>query len=114
MNRPDEGTVSGAGKVEPASPPARRAAGLHRLADGFALALIAGGVVLFFYARYRLQLLAADQITRVEGHWAVEQFVRFHRLSNAGLWISGVGLLLATGLALWQWRRRAAARATAS
>ena len=104
LTAPGDGVTGGAAEtVPPASPP--RASGPQRLADGFALGLIAGGAALFFYARYKLQLLASDQITRVEGHWAVEQFMRWRRLSEAGLWTAGVGLALAVGLALWQWRR---------
>ena len=97
--------MSGGVEHDAAAPPRRRASGAQRLADGVALALIVGGVGLFFYARYRLQLLAANQITRVEGHWAVEQFMHYWRLSSAGLWTAGAGLVLAVGLALWQRRR---------
>ena len=82
-----------------------RSSKLHRLADGFALALIVGGAGLFLYARHRLQLLAANKIERVEHEWAVAQFVRWWHLSDAGLWTAGAGLALAVALAIWQWRR---------
>ena len=76
--------MSGGGVIDSAAPPRRRASGTQRLADGVALALMVGGVGLFFYARYRLQLLAAHQITRVQGHRAVEQFMHYCRLPTRG------------------------------
>ena len=103
----DEPAAGGAAADTVTPPP--RAAKLHRLADGFALGLIVAGAALFLYARHRLQLLAANQITQVEGHWAVEQFNRWRHLSDAGLWIVGAGLVLAVALAIWQWRRTSSA-----
>ena len=96
-----------AGGDSRAHPPTRaRASRLQRAADAFALALIAGGAGLFLYSRHRLQLLEANKIEPVEkGHWAVEQFVRWWHLSDAGLWTAGAGLALAIALAIWQWRR---------
>lgn len=82
-----------------------RATLADRVRDAVAIALLVGGGALFLYARRHLQLLASDQITRVPGHSAVEQAEHFDRLSRAGLWTAGAGLVLAVALAVHQHRR---------
>ena len=62
--------------------------------------LLAGGAGVFLYARYQLQQLAANHVARVRGHSAIEQAVRYDRLSRAGLWLAGAGLLAALSFAL--------------
>ena len=103
LTAPSEGATESAGTA--GEPRRARASKAQRLADGFAVALIVAGAAVFLYARHRLQLLAANHIERVEGHWAVEQFQRWWHLSDAGLWTAGAGVALAAILALWQWRR---------
>jgi hypothetical protein len=107
LTAPELGAAGGkdsAGGASSAHAPAR-ASKAHRLADGVALSVLLAGVAIFLYARHRLQLLAADRIDRVEGHWAVEQFSHWRHVADAGLWTAGAGLALAIGLAIWQWRR---------
>ena len=97
--------MSGGGVIDSAAPPRRRASDTQRLGAAGARARSVGGGGRGVYARTPRQLHAPPQITRVEGHWAVEQFMHYWRLSSAGLWTAGAGLALAVGLALWQRRR---------
>ena len=113
LTAPELGAAGGkdsAGGASGVQPPAG-VSRTHRLADGVALTVLLAGVATFLYARYRLQLLAANRIDRVEGHWAVEQFRQWRHVADAGLWTAGAGLALAVGLAVWQWRRNSS-RAT--
>jgi hypothetical protein len=85
--------------------PAPRPTAADRARDAIALALLAGGAALFFYARYRLRVLGANRITRVPGHAAVEQFWFYYKMSYAGLWTAGAGLAAAVAFALLRARR---------
>ena len=84
---------------------ASRPSAADRKRDAAALGILMLGVATFFYARYRMQLLAADQITRVPGHSATEQFWFYDRMSYAGLWIAGAGIVAAVVLSLLRVRR---------
>ena len=93
-----------------APPPTSRARGDHhttadRLRDALSLAVIVGGIVLFFVARHNLQRLAANEIERVPGHRALEQAEHWDRLSRIGLWTAGGGLAMATAFSLLRRRR---------
>ena len=90
--------------MTPASPTPRPTAA-DRVRDAIALALLGGGAATFFYARYRLQVLGANRITRVPGHAATEQFWHYYKMSSAGLWTAGVGLVAAVAFALLRARR---------
>ena len=67
--------------------------------------LLGGGAALFLYGRTQLQALAANHITRVAGHAAVEQAVHYDRMSRLGLWMAATGLAAAVVFALLRARR---------
>ncbi|HET7456561.1 MAG TPA: hypothetical protein VFJ74_02835 [Gemmatimonadaceae bacterium] len=84
---------------------ATRPTAADRVRDAIALALLAVGGVLFFYARFRLQQLAANHITRVQGHAAEEQFWYYYRMSYVGAGVAAAGLAAALTFAFLRSRR---------
>ena len=68
-----------------------------RTRDAIALVLLVGGAALFLYARARLGALAGGQITREQGHAAIEQAVRWDRVAGVALAALAAALRAARG-----------------